>query len=646
MSLLAPLFLAGGLAVALPIAMHLLRRKTRHPVAFPSLRFLGPQIIRDEQRHRLRRLIVLLLRCLIIGLIALAFARPFFGQDSSREGRLILFLVDNSFSMQAGDRWERVKTWALDEARLRPGDEAGLMIMQPNPAWLIEPTGDLDRVREGLRGLTPGYQTTAYDRPLRYAAEVLSSSAAKETQLIVLADEQRLGWEGVNFSQPLAAGVKVRYAPPEPSPKRQAALTKLEPALSGNTLRLDLEAQLFSPEHDERMARVFSGTVPLGEVAVTLRAGTPTLTSFRVPLPAGNDFPLMLRVEMDRDDLPADDVRYAVVDPSQALPVIVSPGSGGETFVKGAVNATSAHRTLPLRAIDPPDGPWPADALVVIDGKALVDGGNLSRLREHLRAGRNALVFVDDSPVLAGWLSALGVTPELSRGENWFLTDCDLEHPVFETFTPQTLLPLLRVRFAKAWALGGENLQTIARWPDGSTAMAETRAEQGRLIVCGFNPSREASDLAISSSFVPLLHRALAGLAPTQHRQGTLVGDPILLPAGPGTLTLEDGPGTWWAENVSGSFRPVLPGVYRFQPANGSPRFYAVNLAPDESRLSPWPSPEDFARLESAEPRKPSPAPVIRPAESTSSQNLWWWLLMVVALLFLTELSLANRTAR
>ena len=646
MSLLAPLFLAGALAVALPIAMHLLRRKTQEPVSFPSLRFLGPQIIRDEQRHRLRRLLVLLLRCLIIGLIALAFARPFLGNNTPREGRLTVFLVDNSFSMQTGDRWERLKTWAIGEAALRPGDQAGIMTMQPTPSWLIEPTGDLDRVRASLGGLEAGYQATSYDRPLRFAAEVLASSPAKDTQLIVLADEQRLGWEGVNFSQPLAAGVKSRFAPPEPSPKRQAALTRLEPSVIANALRLDVEAQLFSPEQDERVIRVFSGSNKLGEQSVTLRHGTPSALSLRIALPPETVFPLALRVEMDRDDLPADDVRYSVVDPSQAMPVVVSPGSGGETFVKGAVNATFAHRNLPLRAIDPPAGPWPNDALAVVEGRSLLEGENLAHLREHLRAGRNALVFVEDDPEQIAWLTALGVTPEPMQGENWYLTDCDLEHSVFESFTAQTLLPLLRVRFANAWALGGENLQALARWPDGSTAIAETRAEQGRLIICGFNPSREASDLAISSSFVPLLHRALASLAPAQNRQRALVGDPILLPAGSGTWTLEDGPGTVREENVAGSQRAALPGVYRFQPAEGAPRLYAVNVSPDESKLTPWPSPDDFARLETAEPRVAPATPAIRPAESASPKNLWWWLLVAVVILFLAELRLANRTAR
>jgi hypothetical protein len=646
MSLLAPLFLAGALAIGLPIALHLLRKKTREPVSFPSLRFLGPQIIRDEQQHRIRRLLVLLLRCLIIGLIALAFARPFFGGGSNREGRLAVLLVDNSFSMQTGDRWERLKNWALSEADLRPGDQAGIMLMQPSPAWLIEPTDDLDRVRETLRGLSPGYQTTAYDRPVRFAAEVLASSPAKDVRLIVLADEQRLGWEGVNFSQPLAAGVKPRFAPAEPAPRRQAAVTRLEPAVAGQNLRLGVEVQLFSPEKDDRTVTVFSGTTKLAEQVVSLQQGAPSQMSLRMTLPAETTFPLSLRVEMDRDDLPVDDVRYAVVDPSQATPVIVSPGAAGETFVKGAINATFAHRSLPLRAIEPPVGPWPADALVVIEGGALVAGENLKHLQEHLRAGRSALVFVDGNPELATWLSSLGVTPKPLSGEEWFLTDCDLEHSIFETFTPQTLLPLLRVRFTKAWGLSGDNLLSVARWPDGSTAIAEAASGQARLFICGFSPSRDASDLAISSSFVPLLHRALSSLAPAQIRQGGLVGDIVSLPAGEGSWVQEEGPGTVAEQKVSGSLRPSVPGIYRFKGGDGTQRLYAVNVSPDESRLAPWPAPEDFDRLESTGPRTAPSAPVFRPSEPASTQNLWWWLLAAVVILFLAELRLANRTAR
>lgn len=644
MSLLAPLFLAGALAVGLPIALHLLRRKTREPVSFPSLRFLGPQIIRDEQKHRIRRFFVLLLRCLIIGLIALAFARPFFGGGSPREGRLTIVLVDDSFSMQTGDRWERLKRWALAEADLRPGDQGGIMVMQPSPAWLIEPTNDLTRVREALLGLPPGFYATAYDRPLRFAVEVLASSPAKETRLVVLADEQRLGWEGVNLSQPLAAGVKPIFAPPEPPPQKQAAVTRVVPAVAGRNLRLEVEARLFSPEREERLLRVFAGSAKLAEQAVQLQRGVPSVVNLRVDLPENVAFPLALRIEMDQDDLPVDDVRYAVVDPSQATPVIVAPAAGAEHFVKGAINATFAHRSLPLRAVDPPTEAWPEDALAVIEGGGIFQGENFLRLREHLQAGRNALVFVDGDPALTKWLADAGVTPEPLRTEDWYLTDCDLDHPLFEAFTPQTLLPLLRVRFSKAWALGGENLQAVAHWPDGSTAIAETRVGNGRVLIFGFNPAREASDLAISPSFVPLLHRALAGLAPAQNRQGGLVGDRISLPPGEGTWSLEDG--SIREEKVSGSIRAAVPGIYRFQVGEELPRLYAVNVSPDESQLAPWPTPEDFARLQSSEPRPRPSAMAFRPAEPSATQNTWWWLLAAVAVLFLAELCLANRTAR
>lgn len=642
MSLLAPLFLAGALAAAVPVALHLLRRKTREPVSFPSLRFLGPEIIRDEQKHRLRRLIVLLLRCLIIGLIALAFARPFFGDGPRREGRLTIFLVDNSFSLQAGDRWDRLKRWALTEAALSPGDEAGLMVMQPSPAWLIEPGGDLERAREALLALPAGFYGTSYDRPLRYAAEVLSGSPAREIRLVVLADEQQAGWEGVNFSQPLAPGVEPLFAPPEPAPPRQAALTGVQTSVASRQLRLEVEARLFSPERDRRTVQVFSGTTRLAAEEVELQHGTPSVMTFRVSLPEDAVFPLALRVEMDPDDLPVDDRRYAVVDPSQALPVIVAPA--GDPFVREAVNATFAHRTLPLRAMAPPSGPWPDDALVVVEGGGILQGENRLRFLEHLHAGKNALVFVDGDPAQLKWLTSAGVTPEPLRSGDWSLTDCDLENPLFESFTPQTLLPLLRVRFSRAWALGGGNLQAVAHWPDGSTAIAETTVGNGRVLVCGFHPSREASDLAISPSFVPFLHRALATLASAQNRPAGLVGENINLPEAEGTWIAEDG--TIVAEKVSGSLRASRPGIYRFQPAQGPARLFAVNVSPDESSLAPWPTPDDFARLVSNEPRpRPSQA-AFRPTEPAATQNLWWWLLAAVAVLFLAELRLANRTAR
>src|SRR6185295_7328320 len=110
MSFLAPLFLFGALAVALPIIFHLVRRSSREHLPFSSLMFLRPTPPRMTRRNRLEHIFLLLLRCLVISLLALGFARPFFqkpmpSSPPSETGRKIILLVDTSASMRREGLW-------------------------------------------------------------------------------------------------------------------------------------------------------------------------------------------------------------------------------------------------------------------------------------------------------------------------------------------------------------------------------------------------------------------------------------------------------------------------------------------------------------------------------------------------------------
>ena len=84
MSFLAPLFLFGALAIGLPVLFHLIRRTTRERTIFSSLMFLQPTPPRLTRRSRLEHILLLLLRCLVLCLLALGFARPFFKQAVSK----------------------------------------------------------------------------------------------------------------------------------------------------------------------------------------------------------------------------------------------------------------------------------------------------------------------------------------------------------------------------------------------------------------------------------------------------------------------------------------------------------------------------------------------------------------------------------
>src|SRR5947209_11195957 len=82
MSFLAPLFLFGLAALAIPILIHLIQRERKRVVAFPSLMFLRRIPYQSVRRRSIRHWFLLCMRALALMLLVAAFARPFFRQGA------------------------------------------------------------------------------------------------------------------------------------------------------------------------------------------------------------------------------------------------------------------------------------------------------------------------------------------------------------------------------------------------------------------------------------------------------------------------------------------------------------------------------------------------------------------------------------
>src|SRR5437667_7965817 len=122
MSFLAPLFLLGALAVVLPVIFHLIRRTSREKTLFSSLMFLMPTPPRVTRRSRLENIFLLILRCLVLCLLALGFARPFIQrplQADPRSGaaKRLLILLDASASMRRGSLWPETRAKTAEVLR-------------------------------------------------------------------------------------------------------------------------------------------------------------------------------------------------------------------------------------------------------------------------------------------------------------------------------------------------------------------------------------------------------------------------------------------------------------------------------------------------------------------------------------------------
>ena len=77
-----PLLLAGLAGVLIPVILHLIRRQAAKPYDWGAMRFLFDTVAARRRRMEWEDFLLMVTRCLLIALIALAVARPFVPPDS------------------------------------------------------------------------------------------------------------------------------------------------------------------------------------------------------------------------------------------------------------------------------------------------------------------------------------------------------------------------------------------------------------------------------------------------------------------------------------------------------------------------------------------------------------------------------------
>jgi len=137
MKLLFPEVLWALFALAIPVLIHLFSFRTSKKVYFSDIRWLQVLQQQTNKRSRLRHLLVLLLRCLAIAALVLAFAQPFFPESQQRpaSAEAVSVYIDNSASMElstdAGVNLEQAKAAATAFAqKARPDDRFQLLLQE------------------------------------------------------------------------------------------------------------------------------------------------------------------------------------------------------------------------------------------------------------------------------------------------------------------------------------------------------------------------------------------------------------------------------------------------------------------------------------------------------------------------------------
>ncbi|HUF63330.1 MAG TPA: VWA domain-containing protein [Verrucomicrobiales bacterium] len=689
MSFLFPLYLAGLAALAIPVALHFRHRHTREKVRFSTLMFLSPTPIREKRNRRLENLLLLLLRCALLALIALAFARPFLKQENPLvapdDGRTVAILIDRSASMRREDLWERAKQEVRREAGgLQLGDALQLAAFGDRTDLLISfdqwERAPLESERQrlveaALETLQPSWERTRTVEALAAAAGDLESHCAelggdRTRELVLISDFQR--GEGFETLEQHDWPANMRFRP-VPLEVHEPANASLQVLPREQDARLDEEprrrARLLANAATKagavQLTWITAASKPLGQaVPVQIIPGASRIAE--APAFPTNETPAALALDGDTHDF---DNRWYVSPPPETPFRILYYGPGDAAspdgnlfFLRRALLATPSFRPeLVERTLDQSleDLDLTSFQLTVATGE--IPDDSLELLLPWLDGG-GRILYLLDRPEAALALTRLAGAADVLAAEEVVPADyavistVNRAHPLLEPFADARFGDFTRLhfwRYRRVDPAAFPSAEVIASFDTRDPLWLEQRAGAGSLLVFTSGWGRRDSQLAVSSKFIPLLFGIFQQSRGNLLREPVLwIGDPIPLPSKPGVvITPPDGVPRAIAEGAATWTETGEPGIYVVEAGVDQIR-YAVNLHPAESQLEEV-EPAVFERALSRSGNADQPAVetgsdgkvrrILTAFDREAQQKIWWYLLLAALGLVLVEILYAAR---
>ncbi|HEX7937884.1 MAG TPA: BatA domain-containing protein, partial [Gemmatimonadaceae bacterium] len=532
MGLLAPAFLAGLMAIGIPIVIHMINRERKETIAFPSLMFLRKVPYKSVRRQKLRHLLLLALRCLAIAIIIAAFARPFFERQiaaaaTGNDGREVVVLLDRSYSMGMGTRWERATAAVSAVANdIRANDRVSVIAFDASAAQVVEPTSSASRVEAVVSRLKPGSAPTKFGPAFRMAAQILTASEQARREIVLISDFHRIGFTPSDeVALPLRTTVKTVDVSRGESGDAAVSSVAVSRQRDGNRVRATVTARVTNLGTDTRNV---DATLELaGRPADTRSVRVGPRATAQVVFPAQPVSALATRaaVRITPDSQPANDAFYFTI----------AEDAGASALILERSNARASQSLFAMRAWGVADDPvvrvdvrtssaaTPADlrgrSLVVLNEADLPGGAMGAQLRALVHAGAILLV-------VPGERGAVGLTPEW-RAElpasvgpvtdhvgRW--ANVDFSNALFEPFKTSGRSEFSPVTLSRYRALSVINDgAVIARLDDGAPLIVERADGAGRVLMWALSLDANWTDAPFHPLWVPLLHqlarRSIAG---------------------------------------------------------------------------------------------------------------------------------------
>lgn len=673
MSFLNPFFWFGIAAVAAPILVHLVRRSRARRVEFPALLFVRQVPQRTIRRRTIHNLVLLVLRCLAILLVVLAFTRPFFtGRSAAKESNsagAIVILIDTSLSMRREQLFalaQRRAESTIDDAR--EGDRLALVSFGKRYEVISRFTADKTKIRAALKSLNVGWEGTDYEQSLRGAAGLFGDlKASGPKRIVLISDFQAAGWSQANATFKLSGDIQLQTIDVEGnSPAANVAVTSVEAhgVIFGQKYTDNVAVRLnnFSDTPRDHLIvdfQINDQTVEKRELTLGARdAKLVEFTGFNLAEGANRG-----TIEIAANDFAPDNRFYFTLRrevPAKAL--IIEGASRGRSESLYLQSALTANEDLPFTftlknagAVDPASI---ADLSLVI----LNDAGRLSpvlseSLTKFVETGGQLIVSTGPQTDADSFNRSLErIAPAILRDsvqarESVAITDVKFDHPIFEVFREGGRLASGRV-FGYFRSEPRASATVLARYDDGSPMLIEASAGTGRVLLFTSTLGASWNDLPLTPLYLPFVHQLVRYAGAREESSSYALGQTFTVAkerqAPPPAVDSPSGARLTGIHLTPGGDLLVTgqePGFYRLRYSN-RPDFAAVDIEGTEGDFSKLNFNEFMAGVTGGSGNSEASGTNRRSTneEIEARQRVWWPLLFAALLILVTESLLARHT--
>ena len=556
------MFVGLGL-LSLPVIAHLLNKSSNETYFIPTVQFLIASSAQQNRFLKLRKWLLLLLRCLAIVGIVCAFARPVWWQGRTAIGnpdaQAMVIVLDRSLSttQKVGNSslFQSMRSAAirsLDE--LESGrDFASVILVGDVPEPLSRKVvPNLPELKTRLRQVQPTYEHADIASAIAEASWQLNSFEGRRL-LVVISDMQRSNWEpvlaqmGQSQKSKLPPDTEVRFVQLKERVTENVGLSNArcdppDPTI-GQRCTLTVSTTNYSDRQKQIPVSLFSADQSIDTQNLRLAPGKSVVASFQVKCSENSGF----RFSIPPDNLPVDDQAFVAIAPGRLTPITLLSDDAQDAigsskfFLERAVrpfdNGTDRYQIQHLDMRSLQSGILAGQDILIVGYVAKWTDAAIDELLKFVKAG-GRLVYLCGEGNVARQVARI----EARAGEACFpfrptrldrLTNFEDMLQVtagkwrsrwLRAFDLSSQVALQQIRFDKVWNVGPirAGAEVLLRYSDDRPALGHRAFGEGTIVLANLSPSVEFSEFGKFGSFAALVQIIVGQLRDEESIEETL----------------------------------------------------------------------------------------------------------------------------